>query len=430
MIFKRDQMNGAIYARQMFEETGDILKFSAQDLQPTVNGKTTITIVHESADGQAYNLASHRYNVHDMTMRVRLANGAYKSIHNGLRDTFSDRNLQSWLFDFTSGLHDYDSQTITSELVSGDPSWRPKFLAFPHILEGGMSIMAARGGSTKSYTGIAAAVSVDAGVDKLWPIEVVAPALYINMERSPQSIAGRIGWVNEALELEGDRPLEVFHTKGKTLIQVEQTLRRIVAEKGIQFAVLDSLSRTGLGDLNDNEPSNRIMDMMSALFDSSLILAHSPKDRPGQIFGSDMFRNAGDIAIGLEANRIGDEPITWTSFEIEKANDLGVKRKSWLAFEFEEDDSPDPRIKISRLVDIRIPTALELPDFNEEQHLSKYERIMRYLADNGTSSAPKISENLDMPQGTVRRELNDNKGRYFVKLSNNEWGLLSQRNDE
>jgi len=52
MIFKRDPKNGAIYARQMFEETGDILKFSAQDLQPTVNGKTTITIVHESADGR------------------------------------------------------------------------------------------------------------------------------------------------------------------------------------------------------------------------------------------------------------------------------------------------------------------------------------------------------------------------------------------
>lgn len=411
--YLRDPEDNSIYTKQLWRPTGDIIEFRARGLQANANGKTIVDIIHHPASEaeDAYTLGSHRYNINDLQMRIRLANHSYSNLYNGLKQEFSKENFANWLFLFTNGLANYDSATITSSLVSGDPSWRPRFRAWPFILESGMTLMAARGGSTKSLSGIAMAISIDAGIDKLWPLDTSGPALLINMERSSASIAGRIGWVNEALGLPGDRPLEVFHTKGKTLQQIEGTLRKIVSQKGIEFAVLDSLSRTGLGDLTENAPANATMDMMANLFPSSLVLAHSPKHSPGEIYGSDMFRNAGDITVAVKAHRIDDDPVTWTSYQIEKANDLGVKREHWLAFEFEDDENFDSRVQISRLVDIRIPNPSEIPDFetlDKEAEQGKQRRlIIRHMSrgDYEASTGAQIARNTGIPEGTVRREL-------------------------
>ena len=441
MKYQRDLADNSIFARQVHSGTGDIIEFRAKDVQNKIDGKSTISVYHEPyGETERLVLGSHRFNIHDMVMRTRLGNSTYRNIHNGLKEQFTDKNMVAWVFQFTADLVDFDSSAVTSELVPGNPDWRVQFLAYPHLVDGCMSVLSARGASTKSYTGIAMAISIDSGVDKLWPIEVVAPALYINMERSKASIAGRIGWVNEALGLEGSRPLEVLHTQGRSFHQIETALRRIVAEKGIQFAVLDSLSRTKVGDLTENSPANMVMDLMSDLFHSSLVIAHSPKhsDTPGEIFGSDMYRNAADVTIGVTAHREDGSSTTYSEFEIEKANDIGVRSKSWLAFEFADDPNPDPRIKISRLVDIRVPRYDELPDFDGDK-ATEEDRVYTYLVKkhntkNSTATTPEISRDLDIPQSNLRRILNSEKGKKkFVQMEANgklSWGLLSSRNTE
>jgi hypothetical protein len=249
------------------------------------------------------------------------------------------------------------------------------------------------------------------------------------MERSKQSIAGRIGQINQVLGLEGNRPLMVFHTEGKTLLQIYSTLRQIVAKHHVTFAVLDSLSRTGIGDLNENMPANTIMDMMTELFASSLVLAHSPKgdDKKGT-YGSIMFQAAADVEVNVKTHRIGSENTSWTEYQIGKANDLGVNSTSWLTFDYQEVHNPNPMIRVTRLVDIRKPSLDEIPDFNElekpDQYLTIEEKLIRCLHDNGPLKVNDIVRLTGLKAGSIRPNLNARKGTIFGRNVDETWVLL------
>jgi|TARA_Y100000310_G_C20601316_1_gene773206 hypothetical protein len=423
MKYHRDPADNGVFSRKYIPNSKHVVEFRALKLAQF--GKTIIHIIHEQPSGERQVIGTHRFDVDNGKERLWLGNHAHGNL-NGIGGDLTKTVMGMNLTEFTTGLFDYDSATITSELVKGDPSWKPKFLAFPHIIEGGMTIMAGAPGSTKSSTGIALAISVDSGVDKLWPVQQSGPALLINMERSKQSIAGRIGHINHALGWHGERELEVFHTQGRTLLQVEATLRRIVSEKGVYVAVLDSLSRTGLGNLNDNADANAVMNMMTELFPTSLVLAHSSKDKESKgTFGSVMFQAAADVEINVETHRIGQENTSWTEYQILKANDLGVRSKSWFAFEYiDQYDEDDSRIRTSRLSDIRIPDQMEIPDFGAEQHLTPLEKIIRALNDHGNLHVNDIADLTEIKANTVRSTLNRKKGSTFTRNEDETWTLL------
>ena len=426
MPYERDPKDNSIFSKIEFPSK-DIVEFRAVDLEATPTGKTYIEAWHTPPEGERGILYSHSYSVRDGKTREWFANKVHASFKNGFSNAWTKTDIQEWLFDFTSGLKAYDSHEISAETVKGTPGWRVEFLAFPHIIDGGLSIMSALGGATKSYIALALAISIDAGVDKIWPIEVSGPVLYINMERSKRSIAGRIGWVNEALGLDGDRDILVFHTQGKRLHQIAPTLRRLVAEKGIVFAVLDSISRSGIGDLNKNQEANESMDLMIELFPSSLVLAHSPKQSPGSTYGAVMFDNAADVKIGLQALRTKGDNTTWTKYTIDKGNDVGlIGEETVLAFEFETDPHPDSRIKISRLVNIRIPDAEEIPNFDEPaRNMSPTAQIIfDYLMENGATTPSIISAVTGLNENTVNSTLRRLKDETFWAIGNGTWKAL------
>ena len=410
-------------------QSGDSIEFRAIDLQPGANGKTTIRVYHTPPDGGRYNLGSHRYNIEDMVMRTRLGNGSYKSITNGFKANFKPEDMVRWLFDFTAGLQAFDSSSVSALMVEGNPDWAPTFLAWPHVIEGGMTIMPGQPGSTKSTVALAMAISVDAGIDKLWPIQKSGPVVIVNMERSPQSIAGRIGQLNRALGLEGNRPILVFSTKGKKLVEIERTLRELVQTENIYLGVLDSLSRTGLGNLNDNADANVVMDIITDVLPSSLVVAHSPKGEEGKpgrgTFGSNMFVAAADVELNVATHRIGEENTSWTELQINKGNDVGDRKKRWLRIDYgERRDAWDRRIVSHYIESIRAAEPSEVPDFEVEKHLTIEEKILRALDDNGPSDVNEIAELTSLKADSIRSTLNRKTGTSFGKRDDGTWTLL------
>ena len=428
MDYAHDPADNAIVQKHA-SQSGDSIEFRAIDLQPGANGKTTIRVYHTTPDGDRYNLGSHRYNIEDMVMRTRLGNGSYKSITNGFKANFKTEDMVRWLFDFTSGLQAFDSTSVTALMVEGNPDWAPTFLAWPHVIEGGMTIMPGQPGSTKSTVALAMAISVDAGIDKLWPIQKSGPVVIVNMERSPQSIAGRIGQINRALGLEGNRPILVFNTHGKKLVEIERTLRELVQNENIYLGVLDSLSRTGLGNLNDNADANVVMDILSDVLPSSLVVAHSPKGEEGKpgrgTFGSNMFVAAADVELNVATHRIGEANTSWTELQINKGNDVGDRKKRWFRIDYgERRDAWDRRIVSHYIESIRTAEPSEVPDFEVEKHLTIEEKILRALDDNGPSDVNEIAELTSLKADSIRSVLHRKTGSSFGKRDDGKWTLL------
>ena len=428
MDYAHDPADNAIVQKHA-SQSGDSIEFRAIDLQPGANGKTTIRVYHTTPDGDRYNLGSHRYNIEDMVMRTRLGNGSYKAITNGWKANFKTEDMVRWLFDFTSGLQAFDSSSVSALMVEGNPEWAPTFLAWPHVIEGGMTIMPGQPGSTKSTIALAMAISVDAGIDKLWPIQKSGPVVIVNMERSPQSIAGRIGQLNRALGLEGNRPILVFNTHGKKLVEIERTLRELVQNENIYLGVLDSLSRTGLGNLNDNADANVVMDILSDVLPSSLVVAHSPKGEEGKpgrgTFGSNMFVAAADVELNVATHRIGEANTSWTELQINKGNDVGDRKKRWLRIDYgERRDAWDRRIVSHYIESIRTAEPSEVPDFEVEKHLTIEEKILRALDDNGPSDVNEIAELTSLKADSIRSTLNRKTGTSFGKRDDGTWTLL------
>ena len=428
MDYAHDPTDNAIVQKHA-SQSGDSIEFRAIDLQPGANGKTTIRVYHTTPDGDRYNLGSHRYNIEDMVMRTRLGNGSYKAITNGWKANFKTEDMVRWLFDFTSGLQAFDSSSVSALMVEGNPEWAPTFLAWPHVIEGGMTIMPGQPGSTKSTVALAMAISVDAGIDKLWPIQKSGPVVIVNMERSPQSIAGRIGQINRALGLDGNRPILVFNTHGKKLVEIERTLRELVQNENIYLGVLDSLSRTGLGNLNDNADANVVMDILSDVLPSSLVVAHSPKGEEGKpgkgTFGSNMFVAAADVELNVATHRIGEENTSWTELQINKGNDVGDRKKRWFRIDYgERRDAWDRRIVSHYIESIRTAEPSEVPDFEVEKHLTIEEKILRALNDNGPSDVNEIAELTSLKADSIRSTLNRKTGTSFGKRDDGTWTLL------
>jgi|TARA_Y100000296_G_scaffold15397_1_gene18120 hypothetical protein len=428
--YSRDAADNSIVSRHE-SQSGDTIEFRAIDLQPNANGKTTVRVFHTPPNEERYNLGSHRYNIEDMTMRTRLGNGAYKAITNGFKNNFKQEDMVRWLYDFTAGLQGFDVNDITAHMVKGNPDWEPEFLAWPHVLRHGLTLLPGQPGATKSTVGLALAISIDAGVDTIWPIQESGPVVIINMERSPQSIAGRIGHINRALGLDGDREILVFNTKGKKLIEIERTLRVIVADKGVYCGVLDSLSRTGLGNLNENQDANSVMDILGEVLPASVVIAHSPKGEEGKpgkgTFGSNMFLAAADLEVNVATHRIGEENTSWTELQISKGNDVGDRKKRWLRIDYgEKRNDWDNRIVSHYIQGIRTASDLEVPDFENEKHITSTESIIRHLNDYGARTASDIARGTGLNLRAISGELNAKKGTLFRDLGNDTWQLLDE----
>ena len=360
-FFQRTETD-AVQHQLPLGETGGRLILQATDVRQErtgVHAKITIALgMMTDRRLSTTVLAEDTFNVGRSEDRIRLGNHALKDPlfkKDPLKPLLPhvEPVLQHELLLFTRGLWEFHvgNEDIGEHLAGAEERTPPQYLLEPYILRRAGTIAFAPPGAGKSWTGILMGVLVDSGLAWPWPVSQ-ATVLYVNLERSKASFQSRLADVNEALGLPRNRPLHAINMRGATLASIEERLKRYIAKWKIDLVIVDSLSRAGSGNMNDNEPANKAMDMLNGLGCAWLLLGHTARDDAGHLFGSQMFDAAADIMVrvvsqrsqirsamginatlgigllGTKANDVPLPPLTITRLEFERGKGLIAIQKA------------------------------------------------------------------------------------------------------
>jgi len=341
-------------------------------------------------------------NVEKHEDRVRLANAAHQQLELK-NDAYSKEELRRDLDRFCLGLWESYLSHFMPEMMAGSEENQPlRFLLKPYILEGGGTIVFAPAGRGKSYTALIWAVSTDAGVGTFWQTLPV-PVLFINLERSAQSLRRRLTMVNRILGLDAKRPLLILNARGKSLYDVLPICQKAIKTHGIKLVVLDSISRAGFGDLTENRPVNAIIDSLSGLCDSWLALAHTPRQDETHLYGSIHFEAGADIIIQVLSQQKEDGTLG-LGYQSQKQNDIPSIPLTIYALEFTD----------TGLSNFRKAKALEFLDIEEKQKKSVEELTTEFILDQETAdaSATQIANALGRSRNHISEMLR-HSGKYI-----------------
>lgn len=278
------------------------------------------------------------------------------------------------------------------EELAGNPDQPPaEFVVRGLVVVGGGTILYGPPGKGKSQTAMLLAVSVDAGSSRLFGVPRRRRVLYINLERSAQSMAGRLSCINEALYLEPDRPLLFLNARGKPLTDLVDRIKDAIRNHGVELVILDSISRAGLGDLNDNRTANAIVDVLNSFGVAWVGIAHTPRADETHVYGSVHQEAGADVMAALSSTK--DEVGTLAvGISIPKANDFAPPSQQCLVFTF------DGR----GLSSARRAEEHEFEDIPDQSQKSELERVRDYLKSaRGGATVTEIAEGL---AGKVNRE--------------------------
>lgn len=353
-------------------------------------------------------LAYSNFNVEKDEERVRLANSTFKSYRdNGLAVDYPATFLKKDLDDFCYGLWDEHLSELMPESMEGGEAQLPTFLLEPYVIEGGGTLLFAPPGRGKSWSALLMAVAIDAGVNtSVWKVQQ-APVLFVNLERSRQSLLGRLGAVNEALGLPRRRSLDTFNARGRTLFDVYEGCERWIRDHGTKCVVLDSLSRAGLGDMNDNQVGNRTMDMLNALAPTWVAPAHPPRKDASHVFGSQMYDAAADVIVQVLSEQ-GETGPLGIGLQVVKVNDFRQPPFHILAYEFDE----------YGVKAVRRARPGEFPEVEAGRKGNTVRDMREFILDQegAVASGAQLAEALGRTRGLMSRLLRDRREDFvFVR---------------
>ncbi len=290
------------------------------------------------------------------------------------------------------------------EVTEPDPDAKPAQMITVKpvpMVEGGGTILYSLPKRGKSQLAIATAVAVDAGLSGgIFGADRARPVLYINLERSRQSMLARLARVNRALGLDPRRPLRFVHARGSGLARILSKVRKASRDHGIEVVILDSITRGGFGNLNDGQNANAWIDALNSLKVSWLAIGHSPRptkeDAQAQqhLYGS-VFQDAGaDVMVSLVSKPVGTDKLL-VSLKVAEANDFARPPVLDLVYEFDHEG----------LIAIRKADAEEAADLEEVKTLTRKQEVLASLRDEGAAAAGELAKRLDRDRRLVSRDL-------------------------
>lgn len=363
--------------------TGNVLRFAARDIRKDqfgVHANVSITL-------NWVTLAWSKFNVEKDEERVRLTNSAYGHMDDKSLDAaeFPKTHLKHALDLFTMGLWDETVSVNIGGMLEGNPDISPaRRLVGDYILADAGTIMFAPPGEGKSYTSMCMASSLMWGIEKVWKLGERLTPLYINVERSKESMQARLARVNMALGLDARTPLPFLNARGRSLSDIYEAARRTIKKEGCKVVFYDSISRAGFGSLIADDVANKVMDMLNALSPTWVALAHSPRGDESHTYGSQMFDAAADLTIQLKSQTSTDQRTTGVGLEGHKANDIPVPKMAVHVFEWDDDG----------LVDVRCANKGEFAELEAGRRLSLEDAISNLLKTHGAMSGTAIADTL------------------------------------
>ena len=401
--------------------TGNVFRMAAQGVrkEPTgVHAKLAIRL-------NTVTLAWSNFNVEHDEGRVRLVNSAYGHLDTQVNaldiQTFPKNVLKHALDLFCDGLWAEVVASMKGELLEGDPNLPPANLILgDHLIDEGGHIIFSPPGFGKSYTALLMAVSLDAGMDRLWPLpDGPRRCLFVNIERSRSSIQRRLASVNRTLGLDPRRALPFLNARGRTFRDILEATVETRRDYQAEVLFLDSLSRTGYGDLTADKTANAAMDDLNEMFPTWIALGHSPRQDDSHVFGSQMFDAATDVSIQLTSQANEHEACTGVGLRVTKANDIERGHLAIHVLEWTK----------AGLVGVRKARSNEFPDIEANRKQSLKEEVEDYLRLVGTASATDIAKELGRDRSKVSLLLNNSNTFVVAKKEGKSvlYSILSQR---
>lgn len=342
--------------------------------------------------GQHESLSWSYLNIERREDRSSLAGAAHSALKTDA--AYSKDDIKRDLDNFCAGLWEFHLSRFVPIEMEGDETPQPlSFYLKPFIIEGGGTILFAPPGRGKSYVAKLVAVSIDAGCQKFWATQQKR-VLFINLERSGESIRRRLSMVNKVLGLPAKRPLLTLNARGRSLLEVLPACRKSVKKHNVGMVVLDSISRAGLGDLNENQPGNRIIDALSSLCPTWLALGHTSRASEEHMYGTIMQDAGADICIQL-LSQVKDNGMLGIGLQITKRNDIGDYGQKIYAAEFNENG----------LVDFRLAKSFEFPEIEGKNLPDMLTAIIEWVTnqDSGDATATEIAKEFGYTRANVSR---------------------------
>ena len=381
---KRDDQ--ILISSEFITSSKHLVKFSARDFHTSAGGTLkSQCFILVNGKHMGSDVIAIRYTRRNE--RNPIINDAIKRISvesEILKQSYADQLAHHFLL-FCMTVHDRYQRQLDTQMqpVAGDATSTPvQWLARPSFVNGG-TIVFAPPGRGKSYISLVAAVSIDAGLQNIWEIDQPHRTAYVNLERSRQSLASRLGAVNTALGLRSDRPLIMLNARGRMLADLAPTIRRAISEHGIKLIILDSISRATTGNLNDNSPANSVIDILNSLGCAYIAIGHTSKASEDRIFGSIHWEAGADVVLKLTTDRNEDTGRLAVGMKITKANDIAPSKKlDVVTLDFNKNG----------LTTIAKGTARDFPKLLGTQSLE--DEVFDLLLDMGKMNASQLTQQI------------------------------------
>lgn len=300
------------------------------------------------------------------------------------------------------------------------------YLLEPFLEDSGVTLLFAKGGVGKSLIalGIAATIALD------WPVlgiraQRTCPVLYLDWEADEQAHAERLRAICAGMG-EREIPSGLIHYRRQVASMAESApaLRRLIAEHGIGFVVIDSMGAARGGDPESAETTIKMFGAARSLGVPVLGIDHLSKGAlnggdNSMPFGSVYSYNLSRLAWGVDhiaQREDGDRTSTIVALRNTKSNNGRLHHRLAYEMRFE------PGLLAFEETDVRdVPEAIT--------KLSQPEQVLAAIRRNSVAaSVADIQEHLqaegiNIPDNQVRALLSRLKERQQVVPVGSRWGI-------
>jgi len=341
------------------------------------------------------------FNISREAERRKLSKGAFEELTQTQQNKLPLTILQHETDLFCLTAWDVRNKGGSANMVEGKPPAQTDWLCDGFVLNGAGSILFGQQGMGKSTISLLIAASIDAGDSNFFNVKQ-ANTLFVNLERSSDSLARRLGRINEILGYPQNRSMLMLNERGRSLTDLEPVIRQAVKDHNIGFMVLDSISRSGTGDLNSNTDINKLMNSLNNLAPSYMALGHQPKGGTS-LYGSVLQSAAADIMIKLHSTKDDDGRIA-VALQVTKANDISFPPVRVFEFGF----------NAFGLSDIKESSLDDWPGLQESITPSTATLIEDYVTSKPNVSTEEIAKAVDKSRNYVSEVINSSN-RYDYK---------------
>ena len=389
------------YARHLVDNK--FLYYVAKNLRMEKTGVHATLFFYIGRDGDSLQkivqlLRFSEFNISREAERRKLSKGAFEELTQTQQNKLPLSILQHETDLFCLVAWDTRNKGGSADMVEGKPPAQVDWLCDGMVLNGAGSILFGQQGMGKSTISLLIAASIDSG-DSIFYNVKQANTLFINLERSGDSLARRLGRVNEILGYPQNRSMLMLNERGRSLADIEPIIKQAVKDHDIKFMVLDSISRSGTGDLNSNTDINKLMNSLNNLAPSYMALGHQPKGGTS-LYGSVLQSAAADIMIRLHSTKDDDGRIA-VALQVTKANDISFPPVRVFEFGFDA----------LGLSDVKESSLDDWPGLQESITPSTASLVEDYVTSNPSSSTEEIAKAIDKSRNYVSEVINSS-GKY------------------